>query len=593
LAQEITLKSAAQKAVASNPEVLQKWHAYQAAASEQDAAAGGYLPRVDLSASPGREHRDDPLLKSDYTRHSVTLSLTQMLYDGFATRNEVKRLDHARQVRYFELLDASETAALEATRAYLDVLRYRRLVGLAEDNYVRHRALFGQIQKKAEAGVARRVDLEQASGRLALAESNLLVETSNLHDVSARYQRLVGDTPGKEMAPPPALTAGLPGDGATLFKAAQARNPAIEAAIENLRSADAAKDVRKAAYQPRLDLRLRNDRGNNLNGYLGSTDNRTAELLVTWNLFNGFSDRARVRQYTDQIEVAKDLRDKVCRDVRQTGAIAYNDTRKLTEQLTYLDQHQLSTEKARDAYRKQFDIGQRSLLDLLDTENEYFQSRRAYVNADYDLQIAQARTQAGFGNLLATLDLSRVAKDELPDLANWAVDGDGAERCPPEGPTLYTVDKAALDARAAEEVRLATQQTAAAAAPPVAPAATPADDERDVSAALKKWVDAWANRDTNAYQALYANGFRAADGGGRDGWLARRSQAIEGAKTIAVALSDVHVATMNGNQAVTRFRQSYQSDSYRDVVTKVLRWEKIDGRWQIVREAIEGAPQVQ
>ena len=143
---------------------------------------------------------------------------------------------------------------------------------------------------------------------------------------------------------------------------------------------------------------------------------------------------ARARQYADQVNVAKDLRDKACRDVRQTVAIAYNDTRKLTEQLTYLDQHQLSTEKARDAYRKQFDIGQRTLLDLLDTENELFQAKRAYTNADYDLLIAQVRTQAGFGNLLATLDLSRVGQGRTA--RSGRLEGRQAtvaERCPPEG----------------------------------------------------------------------------------------------------------------------------------------------------------------
>lgn len=165
-AQATTLQSAAQKAVLSNPEVLQRWHAYKAAQGERDTAFGGYLPRLDLSVSKGRDHRDDPLLKRDYTRNATTLTLTQMLYDGFATRNEVKRFDHALLVRLYELQDASETAALEAARAYIDVQRYRTLVGLAEENYVRHRSVFEQIQKKVQAGVGRRVDLEQAAGRL-------------------------------------------------------------------------------------------------------------------------------------------------------------------------------------------------------------------------------------------------------------------------------------------------------------------------------------------------------------------------------------------------------------------------------------------
>lgn len=590
-AQQDTLKSAAQKAVLSNPEVLQKWHAYQAADSEKDVAAGGYLPRVDLAAGVGREHRDDPLLRKDYSRRSTTLSLTQMLYDGFATRNEVKRLDHARQVRYFELIDASELAALEASRAYLDVLRYRKLVGLAEENYVRHRAVFEQIQKKAQAGVARRVDLEQASGRMALAEANLLTETSNLHDVSARYQRLVGEMPGKDLAPAPSMTKELPADSGNAMRVVQSRNPAIQAAIENVRSASAAAETRKAAYQPRLDLRLRNERGADLNGYVGSTDNRTAEVVMTWNLFNGLSDRARARQYADQLNVAKDLRDKTCRDVRQTAAIAYNDTRKLVEQLTYLDQHQLSTEKARDAYRKQFDIGQRTLLDLLDTENELFQAKRAYVNADHDLLIAQARTHASQGNLMQTLGLARVAKDELADPADWKAEDDGAERCPPEAPALFTVDKQALNARAAEYLRESMPSADRPAAMTPAPAAPvqPASPDREVAEALKGWAQAWSSRDIASYLKFYAPAFGPALARTRAAWSSERERIIGEAGSIKLDVSDIRLTMKDRDSATTSFVQAYQSPIYRDVVNKTLEWRRIDGKWLIVREVADQA----
>lgn len=610
LAQQATLNTAVQQAVLSNPEVLQKWHAFQAAGNEKAAAAGGYLPRVDLSAGIGRENRDDPVMRRDFTRHGATLSLTQMLYDGFATRSEIRRLDHARQVRLFELVDASETAALEASRAYLDVLRYRKLVSLAEENYVRHRAVYEQIQKKAQAGVARRVDLEQAAGRLALAEANLLTETSNLHDVSARYQRLIGEMPAKDMAAAPPLAANLPADAAAAMLAVQARNPAIKAAIENVRAAHAAAEGRKAAYQPRLDLRLRNERGSDLNGYLGSTDNKTAEVVMTWNLFNGFSDQARARQYADLLDVARDVRDKTCRDVRQTAAIAYNDTRKLVEQLTYLDQHQLSTEKARDAYRKQFDIGQRSLLDLLDTENELFQARRAYVNAEHDLLIARARTHASQGTLLQALGLSRVARDEAPEPADWSAEGDAAERCPPEAPTLLAVDKQKLNERAAEFLResqaaesaaggAAARATAPAMAAPAvsagamagAPGATPAGGgaapagvgDMELSEALKGWARAWSSRDLPAYLAFYAPDFQP-QRGSRGFWESERKRIIGEAVQIKLDVSDVKVEMKDGGRAVTTFAQAYQSPIYRDVVIKTLEWRKTDGRWLIVRE---------
>ncbi|MBU0751471.1 MAG: TolC family outer membrane protein [Gammaproteobacteria bacterium] len=581
-----TLKDVAQKAVLGNPEVLQRWHAYQAADGERDAAFGGYLPKLDLTAGLGSESRESPTTKSNYTLNSQALTLTQMLYDGFATRNEVMRLDHARRVRMFELYDASEAVALEAARAYFDVLRYRKLVVLAEENYVRHRSVFEQIQHKVKAGVGRGVDLEQAAGRLALAESNLLTETSNLHDVSARFQRLVGEGPAKELEEPLPLSKGVPADMAAAQRQAQQRNPTLQAAVENVRAAGAAADARKAAYQPRLDLRLRSDRGDNLSGIAGRTAVDTAEVVLSWNLFNGFSDVARSRQHAEQANVAKDIRDKACRDIRQTLSIAYNDTRKLNEQLNYLDQHQLSIEKARDAYRKQFDIGQRTLLDLLDTENELFQARRAYINADLDLAIAFGRTHAGIGNLLEVLGLSRVAKEQLAELAAWTPGAEAAEQCPPEGPQLYVANKTALDARAQEMLRESVAAAAVAAKPAAdAGQSAAARTQKEIAAALKGWMTAWAGRDIEAYLAAYAESFVPADGVTRATWLAKRKAVLGRSGDIALDVADVEIVLQESAQrATTRFSQRYRSASYSDAVSKTLEWQRIDGRWLIVAE---------
>ena len=208
-----TLKEVAQKAVLNSPEVTSKWHNYKAADEEIGVARGGFFPRVDLTAGGGRESLKQALSpKTDYSRTGYLLSLNQMLFDGFATRNEVRRLDKAKLVRYYELLDASESVALEAGRAYLDVLRYRFLNDLAEDNYIQHKATFEQLLQRTQSGVGRRVDLEQAGSRLALAEVNLATEAANLHDVTARYQRLVNSQPPNVIFPPALLDSALPVD---------------------------------------------------------------------------------------------------------------------------------------------------------------------------------------------------------------------------------------------------------------------------------------------------------------------------------------------------------------------------------------------
>ena len=154
------------------------------------------------------------------------------------------------------------------------------------------------------------------------------------------------------------------------------------------------------------------------------------------NLFKGGSDQAQVRQYAERLAQSKDLRDKACRDIRQNLSIAFNDIHNLSRQLGFLDQHQLSIEKARVANREQFDIGQRTLLDLLDTENEYFQARRAYVNATYEHAIAHARTLTGMGKLLSALQVGRDGMPTAQELGQDRQEIDPADQCPAIAPVV-------------------------------------------------------------------------------------------------------------------------------------------------------------
>ncbi len=449
----LTLRDAAQSAVLNNPDVLAKWHSIRAADGERSAAAGALLPRVDVGLSGGRERRDDTTFRGNLNRSSTTISISQLLYDGFATRNEVRRLDHARLVRLYEFLDTSEAVAFEAARAYIDVLRFREMVRLAEDNYVEHRAVYAQMQRRVQAKVARGVDLEQTSARLASAEANLLTETANLHDAAARFQRVVGIQPGADMPVPAQLTVNMPADPVAAVKQAQQRNGALLAAVENVRAASSALDSRRGAFGPRVDLRLRRESGKNMGGSTGTLDSNVAEVVLNWNLFAGGADRARNQQFASQLNAAKDQRDKTCRDIRQTLLIAFNDIRKIREQLDFLDQNKVSLEKSRNAYRQQFDIGQRTLLDLLDTENELYQSRRTVANAEQDLSLAYIRAHAALGTLLTSLELTRMDVGAIPALDS----GDGAEdvsrQCPADAVAVYTVNKGVLDERANEQIK--------------------------------------------------------------------------------------------------------------------------------------------
>ncbi|PAU76641.1 agglutination protein [Halomonas salipaludis] len=436
------LHDVVQRSISTNPEVRAAWNGLNAAGHMVDSARGNYLPSIDVSAGVGREDREGDG-RGSYDTGFAELTLNQMLYDGFATRSEVERLDRAKRVSYYELLDASEDVALEATRAYLDVQRYRELVRLAQQNHADHQRVFERVEERVESGTGRGVDMQQISGRLSLAESNLMTEASNLHDVTARYQRLVGDLPAEQLAPAPALEDRLPESVSTAVDHALQGNPAFHAAIENIEAARAEREGSRADFHPRLDLRGRTGTYDSYDGSfdpMGHRDRHSIELVASMNLYRGGSDRASLRSATDRLEQATDQREVACHNVRQTAQIAYNDTQRLREQLEYLEHHRQSIDRVRGAYQQQFDIGERTLLDVLDSENEYFEASRAFVNAQYDVAVADASTLAAMGQLMQVLE---VRSDRVPSLAELGSDGvelDPDALCAAQGPAGYTLE---------------------------------------------------------------------------------------------------------------------------------------------------------
>lgn len=450
--EHVSLPEAAQIAVLRNPEVQARWHAFRESREEVDVARGGFLPQVDVAAGVGRERltpRSDPAADSSWNRNYALINLRQMVFDGFATASEVKKLGKGKLVRYFELLDASENTALEAGRAYLDVVRHRRLVYLAEENYIQHQAALDQLRLRAESGVGKRVDVDQAASRLALADVNLTTALANLHDVTARYLRLIGEQPARVMFAPANLPSSLPDRVEPALVVALANNPALRATVENIEASQYDLEVQRAAFMPRLHLIARSERFSDFAGLGEARDNSVVEMRVDYNLYNGGSDVARNRQYRERKNIALDQREKSCRDIRQTLSIAFHDTIRLRDQIGQIGMQVELVEKTRNAYRDQFNIGQRTLLDLLNTQNEYFDARRTQVNAEVDLALAYLRSYAGMGRLLEKLGLKRADGDEAPAAGEMAA-VDPAQLCPPAAPTYTQPDRELLGRRARE-----------------------------------------------------------------------------------------------------------------------------------------------
>jgi len=591
MAQTGPVAGAAQKAIETNPDVAAKFNAFRASIDEVDVASGALKPKVDLSADVGRNaDRITGRLPQDnqtLNRSGIALTASQLLWDGWASSNEVGRANHAKMSRYFDFVDATEQASLEASRAHYDVQRFRKLVTLAEQNYVQHKYAHDQILSRVKAGVARGVDQEQAGARLALAESNLVTEKANLHDVTERYRRIVGELPPTSGDGLVELSKPVPSTGASALEATAINSPVIAAAIENLRAVRAQAESRKGSYQPRVEARVRAGVGHNFDGVENQKRDVLGQIVLNWNLFNGGIDDARQRQAANLLNQAMDLRDKACRDTRQTVAIAYNDVGKLTEQLGYLDRNVTAIGKARDAYRQQFDIGQRSLLDLLNAENELYTAKRSYAIAAADLDIAKVRTHAGMGNLVSALGLvSDNARTLAPEADQWAAGEDAAGRCPLAPTATGGTSREELDARARSLAVPATAAAVLAAPAAVTPAPKAAADAPAAIAEqrLRDWAAAWMSKDLNRYYGFYGDSFGPLKAN-KTKWMADRKRLVTKPGDISVVLDNIQAKTLSPTKAETTFHQSYKSSNFSDSMTKTLTWELVGQTWQIVKES--------
>jgi adhesin transport system outer membrane protein len=442
-------RSAINQAVNTNPRVSAEYYNFEAARESERAARGGYLPSVDLSSEIGREQRDTPLVNlGSYTRDATRFTVTQMLFDGFETRNTVATRNFEKLSQYYNLRSISETVALEAAQAYLDTLRFQQLVEYAEDNYVYHRQIYNRIRERARGGVSQGVDLQQAEARIALAESNLVTELQNLHDVQARFQRIIGGLPADDLSMPTLPDTLIPELRTAALEVAYSRSPVINASIENLRASQEFVNARNAPFMPRIDLRYRNEVEHDTDGFDGTYDEEAIELVLNYNLFRGGADSARKREAYALYNAAMEERKQACINVRQETMIAFNNIRALTEQVQLLKRNLESQDQTRRAYKDQFDIGQRTLLDLLDSQNEFFDTQRAYITAQTNLIGARAETLANMGLLLAALELDGLNAEEIEalklDFSRDPDDDNAQPLCPPEPPPEIDIDRATL-----------------------------------------------------------------------------------------------------------------------------------------------------
>jgi adhesin transport system outer membrane protein len=409
-----SLQDAVQMTVSSHPQVGIVANDRKAIDEELNQANALYLPQVDAEASMGvaRTARwgqgnnaatdDGDILPN--ARAQVTLQ--QMLFDGYNASSEVERQENRVRSAAHRVKETAELVGLDAVEAYLNVLRARQLVEIASENLQDHRALLGDIERRADAGAGTGGDVEQAKARVAQAEAALLQVQGDLDASEISYNRTVGRFPGDLMRPAPISADLLPVDEDMAVEVALKNNPTLALRDADVAVAAAELKQTQSTLYPQVSLEGIASKAKDQNGLRTSSNDVGGGVVMRWNLYRGGADMARKREHQWRQAEAQNQHDDAIREVEQlirTDWSARDIARQRAER--YAEQVE-ANKKVLGAYRKQFDSSERTLLDVLDARNELFVSTSSMISAYYTAMFGDYQILADSGALLSGLSVN-------------------------------------------------------------------------------------------------------------------------------------------------------------------------------------------
>lgn len=408
-----TLQEAVHYMLQTNPEIRAISFNRQARDEEVKQAQADYWPIVGVSYGAGVSKYDNYLDNDTSHPQSTILSLRQNLFQGFGTQNEVKRQESRVASQAYLLQGTSENIALQTSRVYLNYLRQQEILELAKQNVLTHQRIHDQMKLRSESGIERKADLDQVIGRLSLAESDVILTEANVSDAMTDYYYTVGRMPENLVLPAP-VDSVMPATIAEAEQLALANYPILKSAQADVQAREAQHEVAKSSYYPKLDIAVDQKWEDEVDvpEYI---EELSALAMVRFNLFNGWRDKARVAETKKLICEAREIRNNTYRQVVESIRLAWVSYQSSLNSLSYLENYVNATTATADAFTKQWNIGRRSMFDVLDIEAELINAKIDLVNARYDKMISQYRVLSGMGNLVHTLGLQWPVESKLAE----------------------------------------------------------------------------------------------------------------------------------------------------------------------------------
>lgn len=405
----LTLDEAVNEALRTHPIVKERLNNFRATQQDLKISEAEYYPVLDARAVAGYNHAGElysHVNSVEYTNYESSLTLTQNLFNGFGTRHKVDYQEARVMAAAYNYIEKTNDVAFRTVGAYLNVLRAKELLGTARENVEINTDLFKKVKTLFDGGLTTKSEMNKINSSLSLAKSNLTVQENNFRDTFATLRRLTGHDVDPTTMSKPELKAIMPESFERAAMVAIDNNPSILVGRYNTKGAQALMNENKKGFYPKLDLEVNqffNDSHKDNNGFDQPDDRFRARLVMNYNLYRGGADRATEQKNISKInqEVQTMLESK--REALEGIEFSWNAYEMIGKQLADLLEYRKYADTTLDLYKDEFDMGRRSMLDILAAQNDLIGSRQQIINAQYDELYARYRILDAMGLMVVAV----------------------------------------------------------------------------------------------------------------------------------------------------------------------------------------------
>ncbi|MBL8658481.1 MAG: TolC family outer membrane protein [Rhodospirillales bacterium] len=400
-----TLEEALAAAYALNPRLAAERARLRATDEEVPQALSNWRPTVEAFGVVGKRWLDGNnhtvfgAENQDLLPRNYGAQITQPLFRGGQTIAQTRAAENSVRAGRAQLDSIEQQVLLNAVTAYMDVYRDQAVLDLQIRNEQRLARQLEATRDRFQVGEVTRTDVFQAEARLAGATAARVGAEGALERSRATYRNVVGQVPG--LLAQPSIPRDLPNTLDQAVTTAKRQNPDILSAEFVERSSLDTVDQVRGELLPSMNLQGTAQRDHEATFEGARTDELAALININVPLYESGAVYSRLRQSKQNVVENRKLLDQTRQDAVEAATSAWNNLQTARAALTSFRKAVQANDVALEGVQREAEVGARTVLDVLDAEQELVDSQVNLVRAQRDEIVATFTLKTAIGELNA------------------------------------------------------------------------------------------------------------------------------------------------------------------------------------------------